>query len=640
MRGLTKRLRVPWFQPKRTTSQSHLGEEAAEVNAQEVNPNGLHSPKTLPQPQWTRFEDANSWEAEEHIVMYCMNGQDNVPARMKLENDFVYYISQSRSPGHKDQGQDCMATAVQGNWEVHLLCDGHDKAGHMVALGICQQLPKILLRRITERNNDKENPCGANDPVSDRLVNEAFDECARVVCWTRDGISVGIWVKVFEGQWTDKPGYIKESNGQGKVRVAIIDENGYHLPSIDRSSLRRPRYTGGCTCLCLIRNTKTKECKIAVSGDSRILIMPTMGVNDAVLLRQFGVEETEPETPEKTPPQGLITPAHNVYNEEEKERLERDFHGQYEFDGNFLVNPITKFAIQPTRGFGDFDMFGTGYTHRPEITKTFKMEANGLIFAASDGVFDTHVWADAEIVSCLDKYIEEGLTSAQIVEHMYRETLQRSLEGGYVDDISIYCFKESAVPEVEEKVKILSAKPLSEEKRGDNETESMDLPTPKKVKKKRNTKEQRRTIGRGENSYTNLSAKVLELKEKMLKEEPEAMATVTDEPKEASQADLEKIGDILADGSGDDILDGVGDVMKKLAQSHRLGDDINPKELLTRKSMTEEEEEELLNQPHQEEEPAAQAQEEQPEQTNEDATEEAHTGQADDSSEDENPPNV
>src|SRR5690606_4669373 len=93
-----------------------------------------------------------------------------------------------------------------------------------------------------------------------------------------------------------------------------------------------------------------------------------------------------------------------------------------------------------------------------EITKTFLLQPNALIFSASDGVFDTHVWADEEIVSCLDKYIADGLTSAQIVDNMYRETLQRSLEGGYVDDISIYCFREppaGAEPVVKEE-KIIS----------------------------------------------------------------------------------------------------------------------------------------------------------------------------------------
>ena len=80
------------------------------------------------------------------------------------------------------------------------------------------------------------------------------------------------------------------------------------------------------------------------------------------------------------------------------QRLERDFHTQYEFVGNFLVNPIITFVIQPTRGFGDFDMFGTRYGHRLQNTKTCKIEANRLVFYVSNSLFDTHVWADSERV--------------------------------------------------------------------------------------------------------------------------------------------------------------------------------------------------------------------------------------------------
>lgn len=477
-----------WNKPtKRNNNQQKV-----EGEAQDGSP-GLLAHDHIKQPDNIRFEDANPWTPEKHTLMYCMNGQDNVPTRIKHENGFVYYVSQNRSPGHKDQGQDCMATATQDNWQIQLLCDGHDKAGHMVALGICQQLPKIVLRKIKERADLDASM--ADEPVTDAMVNESFDECAKVVCWTKEGITVGLWVKVFEGQWADKPGFIKESNGPDKVKVAIIDENGYHLPTLNKSDLRRPRYTGGCTCILMMRNLVTKECKVAVTGDSRMIILPTMGVNDAVLLKQPGVEEGEEPVVE-----GLITPAHNVFNEDEKERLERDFSGQYEFDGNFLVNPITKFAIQPTRGFGDFDMFGTGYTHRPEITKTFKVEPNGLIFTASDGVFDEHVWSDEELVSCLDNFIKDGLTNVQIIDRMYRETLERSLEGGYVDDISIYVFQEppeEQVPEVKaEVVETVKA-----------------FPNEKTVKKKKNTKKNRRTIERGAATFTAVSEKLQKLKE-------------------------------------------------------------------------------------------------------------------------------
>lgn len=523
--------------PKKKDSFHSAHEEEGEGD----NPFGLMTLKNLPQPNWTQFEDANSFEPEEHTVMYCMNGQDNVPSRIKLKNGFVYYISQNRSPGHKEQGQDCMAFACHGNWEVHVLCDGHDKAGHMVALGVCQQLPRVILRKIMERGDS----VGENEHVSDALVNESFDETAKVVCWTKEGITVGLWVKVFEGQYAEKPGFIKESSGHNKVKVAIIDKEGYHLPVLAKSELRRPRYTGGCTCTCLIRNKVTKEIKVATSGDSRFLMLPTMGVNDEVLFPQMGLEEPDRECPE-----GMITPAHNVFNEDEKDRLEKDFAGQYEFDGNFLVNPVTKFAIQPTRGFGDFDMFGTGYTHRPEITKTFKLQDGGMVLMASDGLFDTHVWADEEIVSCLDKFLDDGLTNVQIIDRMYRETLERSLEGGYVDDISLLCFVEGS----------------GEKKSKEKITQVKDLPTKEKVKQTKDVAGNRRTIGRGENDFSNLNEKLQALrKQRELEKASNAM-------------NEESINEIILEDAK--VKEGLGEVIGNLAKSERVKDKVDPNAIL------------------------------------------------------------
>lgn len=506
---------------------------------------GLLTHRHIQKPKEIYFEDANTWKPDEHSIMYCLNGQDNVPTRVKHDNGFVYYVSQNRSPGHKDQGQDCIATASHGNWQVHVLCDGHDKAGHMVALGVCQQLPKILLRLIKERKADGN----ANEMVDDNLVNDAFDECARIVCWTKDGVSIGMWVKVFSGPWADKPGFIKENSGNSKVKVAIIDENGYHLPSIDKKDLRRPRYTGGCTCVMLLRNLETGEYKVAVSGDSRLLVLPSDGKKDEILFVQPGVDEGNGNVPE-----GRITPAHNVFNESEKERLEKDFSGQYEFDGNFLVNPITKFAIQPTRGFGDFDMFGTGYTHRPEISKTFELSENGLIFTASDGVFDSHVWADEEIVSCLDNFMKEGLTNVQIIDRMYRETLERSLEGGYVDDISIYVFQDIplATSVKNEKEKIFQDK---------------DLPSAKSVRKKKDTRKNRKTIGRGAAAFTDISAKVQELKKQM--ETPE------------DETNLKGIAE------NKDVKEGIEGIVTNLAKSHSVLDKVSAAKVLDSDSDTE-----------------------------------------------------
>lgn len=553
------KIRKFWGKKSKSSHQKVLAGEFQD--GQGVITPGLMAHNAIPQPPETKFEDAVDFEPEQHMLIYCMNGQDNVPTRVKHENGFVYYISQNRSPGHKDQGQDCIATASQGDWELHVLCDGHDRMGHMVALGICQQLPKIILRKIVERDNS-DSPESGNDPISDKLMEDAFDECARVVCWTKDGISIGLWVKVFEGEWAGKPGFIKErETSSGEVKVAIIDENGYHIPSIPTKYLRRPRYTGGCTCICMIRNLKTLEYKVAVSGDSRMMILPTMGLKDAILLNQPGLEENDTETPA-----GLLTPAHNVFNESEKDRLERDFSGQYEFDGNFLVNPITKFAIQPTRGFGDFDMFGTGYTHRPEITNTFTLQPNGLILTASDGLFDEHVWRDEEIVSCLDTFVKDGLTNVEIIDRMYRETLERSLEGGYVDDISIYVFKQDAeavkTPDEAEPTK-------KEEVLADKE-----LPTAKTVKKKRNTKQNRRTIGRGAAAFTDISAKVQELKKKMGDEG-------------GKEAELQDIA------QNDSVKEDVEGLVNNMAKTHKVQDKLDASFLLVNEQKDAEGEEDV-----------------------------------------------
>eukprot|EP00924_Labyrinthula_sp_SR-Ha-C_P010774 maker-scaffold_35-snap-gene-1.51-mRNA-1 protein AED:0.00 eAED:0.00 QI:178/1/1/1/1/1/2/326/570 len=451
--------------------------------------------KTFPQPKFTRFENLHPFEPETHNVLYCMNKQDNVPQKMKIDNsEFIYYISQSRSPGHKDYGQDCMGTATHGNWEVHVLCDGHDRQGHFVALGVCQVLPRVILRLLTEVDEEE-----ISRDVPEKLIHDAFDETARTVCWTMEGISVGMWVDVFEGVWANKPGYIKENATKGKVRVAIIDQHGYHLPSIDKSSLRRPRYTGGCTCLCFMKNIKTGVCKVAVSGDSRLMVYPSVHKDDNV----FSELNCSLETRDIL---GNITPAHNVYNEKEKNRLETGFHGQYEFDGNFLVNPVTKFAIQPTRGFGDFDMHGTGYTHIPEISQSFKLSSNMILFASSDGVFDDHVWSDEEVLEAIATLAEKGMSASEIADQMYTETLHRSLEGNYVDDISMFCYKQPETVQTPELSKIRAPSvqhlDLSPQKEEENKQ------VKKKTKKKRETKDKRRTIGRGNDSFTALSASV------------------------------------------------------------------------------------------------------------------------------------
>jgi len=92
-------------------------------------------------------------------------------------------------------------------------------------------------------------------------------------------------------------------------------------------------------------------------------------------------------------------------------------------------------------------MHGTGYTHMPELTDTFILDENTLIVLASDGVFDDKVWQDDEIVTRIAELYDKGEKANEIAKQMYDETLERSLDGGYVDDISICVY---SIPHMEE----------------------------------------------------------------------------------------------------------------------------------------------------------------------------------------------
>jgi hypothetical protein len=172
--------------------------------------------------------------------------------------------------------------------------------------------------------------------------------------------------------------------------------------------------------------------------------------DDPVMKPVFGLQTFDSTGKPTVPPMAMTMTAHNVFSKEELLRLNSHHAGDFEIDGAFLVNPVTKFAIQPTRGFGDFDMFGTGYTDEPEVSSAFVLEEGVLVFAASDGVFDEHVWKDEELVTffdhqlCAARAAGKPVSANEIASKVYQETLDRSLAGGYVDDISLYCFMAPA----------------------------------------------------------------------------------------------------------------------------------------------------------------------------------------------------
>eukprot|EP00924_Labyrinthula_sp_SR-Ha-C_P001421 snap_masked-scaffold_44-processed-gene-1.76-mRNA-1 protein AED:1.00 eAED:1.00 QI:0/0/0/0/1/1/2/0/638 len=440
--------RFPFFNVKKTDSHA--------ANSQNTSSSSLDPYQEMMQI----FDGASDWQAQFSKVFLCMNNEDNVPIETKLTKSnteaFCFMISQSRGGG-KTNGQDCIGIAKHKNWECIVLCDGHDKEGHLMSTGICGLLPHIMLRRIHERFPDE-----IDNIVDDDLIYDAFDEAEEVVAWSNQQVYEGDFVRIAGGQYEGILGYVTgfdisdSPNSTGFPIVSILDDlhtedgNSFSEPlnyvhvAIEKEFLLTPRFMGGCTCVCIIRNVLTNEIRIATSGDSRLgIYIPPEGnseliknmMKDPGLVPSYGTKLSEKT---KVPNLVFMTPQHNVFNEEEISRLEEDYKGAYRIDEAFLVNPDTNFMIQPTRGFGDHDMHGTGYTHIPEISNTIILPKDSLIFAASDGVFDDKVWTDQEIVDRLCGLVDEEQELDEITRIMYDETLVRSLQGGYVDDISIF----------------------------------------------------------------------------------------------------------------------------------------------------------------------------------------------------------
>lgn len=364
--------------------------------------------------------------------------------------------------------------------------------------GVCRTLPNILLRKIHERFPDD-----IPEPADDELIFDAFDECEKVVCWTNMNVVQGDFARIEDGEYAGMKGYVTGFKGLSNVIVSLIEEEtdgesddsrrfSYKQIEVPEQSILHPRYVGGCTCVAIIRNMKTNECRIAVSGDSRCLIyMPGATVVDNCLIPVYGEKiDGREETP-----CAFLTPQHNVFNMEETSRLNEEYHGEFAIQGAFLVNPVTNFAIQPTRGFGDHDMYGTGYTHVPEITGTFFLEENAFLFAASDGVFDEKVWSDAEIVTRIAELYLSGLKANDIAKMMYDETLDRSLDGGYVDDISIFTYQ---IPEAQQQQAETREAAISVVE---------EAPSPARTSSKRsvpNMRKRRETLRRGQNQLPDL----------------------------------------------------------------------------------------------------------------------------------------
>lgn len=466
----------------------------------------------------------NQWKAEKAAVFKCDNDKDNQPTHIEWRG-FNFCVSQNRDEGRKPQGQDCMGVAFHKNWEVFVLCDGHDRDGHLVAQGVCATLPNFLLRRIFERRTEF-----TNRPIEDSIIIEAFKEAESTVCWSSTNpFEVGDYVKITKGKFKNEIGYIanfldedesddedsseeeeedlpinKSKSKQSKIskntkvpdppevdgKVTVVIDNhllGYHRIIKKESEILSPRYKGGCTCLCLIRNHQTNKCKTAVLGDSRLMLLGEIGKKfrdadfiDPMLMTTYLDSEEEKASPSASAEKpgnddqqgqdvddvpltsvsrktaeadndlvdqvGYFTPQHNVFNANERDRLkayQEKMNGEYvvNLQEGYLVNPETKMQIQPTRGFGDVEMQSAGYIHLPDISSSFVLTPNTVLVAASDGVFDGDLWGnDEEFLKFVYDLKKQGSTAQKISASIYNETVQRCSDKSGLDDISMFVF--------------------------------------------------------------------------------------------------------------------------------------------------------------------------------------------------------
>lgn len=477
------------------------------------------------------FPEANPWRATFSQIFVCNNGQDNVPIETtvtKQAESFTFVISQSRGQT-KTMGQDCMGIAKHGNWEIIVLSDGHDDEGHLVSQGVCQVLPSIILRLIHDRF-----PEDIDKPVDDDMIFDAFDECETVVCWVQGQAQPGAYVRIAAGEYEGVAGHCTGFDEVGNAIVSVVEEFevegeeeievGFLEIIVAPEDILVPRFNGGGTCLVFIRNVVNNECRVAVAGDSRVMIyLPSEYdasyiQSDDCFVPVYGTKICQKT---KRPYSAYLTQQHNVFNSQEIQRLNEDYSEAFVIKGAFLVNPETDFMIQPTRGFGDHDMHGTGYTHIPQLSNTFVLPIGSLVIAASDGVFDDNVWTERVIVDRVGELFEDkSLNANEVAKIIYDETLDRSLNSGYVDDISLVCYNAPDPSVVTKIVKKNSEKSLKKQNQNLQEDQYLikhSLELAKKasmkslkakekseisIKNKKNKETKRQTLKRGENLPT------------------------------------------------------------------------------------------------------------------------------------------
>lgn len=249
-----------------------------------------------------------------------------------------------------------MGTAAEKNWEIVVLCDGHDKDGLHVASGICKTLPHFLLRRIVAREMiDAE--------VEDQIFIDAFAEAENTVAWVADylededyELDYGEYCKLTEGEYAGEIGYIAvHERGDEEATVVVESKKlGYNRINVPVKSILTPRYHGGSTCVCFVRNVVSNECRVAILGDSRLMVLSgqegLFGDDDEDVLFVAGYISQDDRFNDEYElrPLAFFTPQHCVHNNYEIARLKASEDHEFRIDmaGGYLINPTTQFKVR------------------------------------------------------------------------------------------------------------------------------------------------------------------------------------------------------------------------------------------------------------------------------------------------------
>ncbi len=250
--------------------------------------------------------------------------------------------------------------------------------------------------------------------------------------WTNETIQQNSFVKVISGEFQGMVGYVSEVHSEDACySVIIIDARSFHKPRLQRKQLECAKYTGGCTCVAYIRDASKNIARAAFMGDTRVLLVNGKGSG---LEKDFLFEEIMPGS--------YLSYPHDVFNTAELQRIQSDIDPKdYEIDGPYLINPFTGCEIQPTRGFGDFDMYGSGFINVPDVSLPFSLTKGSLLLIASDGIFDDQVWDFRELVKFIQMKIDpKNYKDLETFStELHKETVKKGQAGGYVDDISFFC---------------------------------------------------------------------------------------------------------------------------------------------------------------------------------------------------------